>query len=374
MTDRRRVEQRHRALIEHSSDLTTVLDTDGRFQYVSPSAERLLGFPPSYFEDDDAFQLVLEDDRGRLLEEFERVLSDASYRSRFEFRLRDADDDVRVFEAIGRNLLTNPFVEGIVVNSWDITDRKRREQELQRTNERLEEFASLLSHDLRNPLAVARGNVELAREGETEALAKVDDAHQRIERLIEDVLVLARDGRSVEETTTVDLDSVATEAWSNVRTADASLTVVDTVTFSADRDRLARLFENLFRNAVEHGSTSPDSQAQEDAVEHGSTSQERSGVSVRVGVLSDRRSSADSRITGFFVEDDGPGIPEEHRDDVFEYGYSSSPDGTGFGLAIVRRITEAHGWSLSLDEGPDGGTRFAFGELERRSDLTASTD
>jgi signal transduction histidine kinase len=61
---------------------------------------------------------------------------------------------------------------------------------------------------------------------------------------------------------------------------------------------------------------------------------------------------------GFFVEDDGPGIPEEMREKVFEAGYSSEEEGTGLGLSIVGTIAEAHGWTVSVTEGREGGARF----------------
>jgi signal transduction histidine kinase len=103
---------------------------------------------------------------------------------------------------------------------------------------------------------------------------------------------------------------------------------------------------NLFRNAVEHGSTGPDSQARQDAVEQGGDD-----VAVRVGDLGDG---------GFFVADDGLGIPPDERDAVLDSGYTNSEAGTGYGLAIVDEIAAAHDWSLSVTESREGGARFEF--------------
>ena len=66
----------------------------------------------------------------------------------------------------------------------------------------------------------------------------------------------------------------------------------------------------------------------------------------------------------FYVEDDGPGVPEADRDDVFEAGYSGSAEGTGFGLSIVRRVAEAHGWTVRVIDGAAGGARFEFTDVE----------
>ena len=210
-------------------------------------------------------------------------------------------------------------------------ERERQRRELRRKNEQLEQFASVLSHDLRNPLNVAHARVRHALDsGDTEKLESADDALSRMNDLIEDLLTLAREGQIVGEKAAVSLRGVANDAWRSVEAPDASLTVAEDVTIRADRARLSELLGNLFRNGVEHAG--PD-------------------VAIRVGPLPDG---------GFYVEDDGPGVPPEDHDRVFDQGVTSSADGTGFGLAIVASIAEAHGWSVSLTEGSDGGARFEF--------------
>ncbi|WP_261372793.1 sensor histidine kinase, partial [Haloferax volcanii] len=153
----------------------------------------------------------------------------------------------------------------------DITERKTRESELERQNERLEEFANIVSHDLRNPLSVARGNLELAREtGDEVRFDTAERALEQMEELIDDLLSLARRGQLVDETERVDLGAVARQAWATTDTGDAELVTSQSVVVDADEDRLAELLSNLFRNAVEHGSTGNQT-ASGDAAEHGST-------------------------------------------------------------------------------------------------------
>ncbi|WP_435318895.1 sensor histidine kinase [Haloarchaeobius sp. TZWSO28] len=227
----------------------------------------------------------------------------------------------------------------------DITERKAREEELERQNEQLERFASLVSHDLRNPLNVAEGYVELTREtGNVAHLDEVTVSHDRMRHIIDDVLALARAGQTVDATEPVSLASLAWDAWETVDTGSGTLVVDGDWSFHADERQLRRGLENLFRNAVEHGSTSPQQAA--DAVEHTT-----GDVRVHVGPL-----SRDEQ--GFYVEDDGPGIPEDDRQQVLEDGYSTNEDGTGLGLSIVRSIVEGHGWSLAVTDGRDGGARF----------------
>lgn len=121
--------------------------------------------------------------------------------------------------------------------------------------------------------------------------------------------------------------------WRNVDTADATLVTDIDRTIRADEGRLRQLFENLIRNAVEHGGDD---------------------ITVTVGELD----------TGFYVEDTGPGIPVDEREDVFEAGYSTQEDGTGFGLRIVERMIDAHDWKIHVTEGSEGGARFEITDVE----------
>lgn len=235
-----------------------------------------------------------------------------------------------------------------------------REAEIARERDRLEEFASVVSHDLRNPLNVAAGNLDLLRErleSEQEDVTEldvIDRSLDRIQELVEDMLTLARQGTEIDDTETVSLSALADECWDGVDTASASLVVRGDVHLRADRSRLRQGLENLFANSVEHGSAGGRT-GSGDSVEHGSASgraEPDDDVAVAVCPLDDGE--------GFYVEDDGPGIDPERREEVFEPGVSTDPDGTGFGLSIVAEVAEAHGWTVSVAESETGGARFEF--------------
>ncbi|MFB6156500.1 MAG: PAS domain S-box protein [Haloferacaceae archaeon] len=216
----------------------------------------------------------------------------------------------------------------------DITAQKRREKRLERQNERLDEYASVISHDLRNPLNLLSGALDLAEgTGDSEHFERARRAADRMDRLIDDLLTLARQGDRVDDPDAVDLARVVERSWEAVEGEGRELEVAVEGRVPADEGRLRRLFENLFRNSVEHGGDD---------------------VTVTVGDLPD----------GFYVADDGPGVPEADRDQVFDSGYSTADEGTGFGLAIVRRIAEAHGWEVRLTTAADGGARFEFSGVE----------
>lgn len=211
---------------------------------------------------------------------------------------------------------------------------RTRERELTRQNDQLEEFASIVSHDLRNPLNVATGRLELAAaECDSEHLEHVKQAHERIQTLIEDILALAREGEAVGDSEPISLGPLVEECWETVETSEARLIANITQTVQADRSRLKQVFENLMRNAVEHGG--------ED-------------VTVTVGELAD----------GFYIEDDGSGIPADERETIFDPGYSTSEDGTGFGLSIIKQIVDAHNWKIHVTDSNEGGARFEITGVE----------
>jgi signal transduction histidine kinase len=234
--------------------------------------------------------------------------------------------------------LATGAVLGAVIGTYAIRLRRANEQ-LSTQNERLEEFAAIVSHDVRNPLNVASGMVELA-DGDDEKLDRAASALERIDRIIDDVLMLTR-GTTDIEPTTLALDDVALQAWETVDAPEATLTIDGRHHFDGDRHLTRQLLENLFRNSVDHGD--------ED-------------VTIRVGpTASDDRPADEPR--GFYVADDGPGIPPEDREEIFETGYSGG-DGTGLGLHVVQRICDVHGWTIAVDESRSGGARFEITATE----------
>ncbi|MFB6196517.1 MAG: sensor histidine kinase [Haloplanus sp.] len=338
------------------------------FDYISSGYEDIWGRPVEEVRDDFSalFDGIHPDDVDRVRAVIEDEGLAGGDPETLEHRVVRPDGEIRWVEVrvvpVHDDDGDLTEVVGVTI---DITDRKRTELDLQRQKERLEQFASVVSHDLRNPINVASGHVDLLREKyDDDSLAAVEDSLDRMERIIDDLLRLAREGRDVGSRSPVHLEDVARDAWRHVETGAATLAVDGTAEVTADADRLQELLENLFRNSVEHGSTSSRAEPG-DSVEHGSTNSRPQAddtvdtpLAVRVGLLDDHR--------GFYVEDDGVGIPESERENVLEPGYSTAEDGTGFGLAIVRTIAEGHGWQVDVTESDDGGARFEFSEVELR--------
>jgi signal transduction histidine kinase len=269
------------------------------------------------------------------------MLSQFSGEDDIEAEITITDNGQQRYFSVSRSPVGDSPEQGQIILLYEITAQKRREQELEATkqsleqsNERLDQFASTVSHDLRNPLNVAQLRLDLAQtETESEHLVAVDEAHEQMESLIGDLLTLARQGDVIEEPDTVDLATVAETAWQNISTAEATLVVETAQAIHADSSRLQELLENLFRNAVEHGG--------EDVV-------------VTIGAIAD----------GFYVADDGPGVSVEQRDDVFNAGYSTVDDGTGLGLNIAQEIAGAHAWEICVTDSNSGGARFEITSVE----------
>ena len=313
-------------------DVIYIYDESARLVYWNQRLNELYGLTDAELEgmhateffgpaDQPAVEAALEEIRETGETVVEAVSPTTEGAVRFELtgrRLTDADGGVIGLAGIGR----------------DVTDRYEQTGQLSEQNERLAEFADLLAHDIRNPLSVASGHLALARDGDIGAsLDAIEAAHERIDRIVTDIRLATREGALATDVESVDIARVAREAWEYVDTEGAAFEGPDELRLDADADRLLRLFENLFRNSVEHGRAS-------------------SGrpVTVRLERTAD----------GFAVADDGPGIDPTTRDRIFDPGVSDAAGGTGFGLYIVHTIAAAHGWDVAVTESDSGGARFEF--------------
>jgi len=340
--DRIRREQqsrRYEAIVEAIDDAIYVVDEDDRIEYVNEryaemknaDREELLGTPIREWADDEDARRVYE-----LVDELQRGKRDVAT---IEYDFLTADGRHVPVESRITNLEYPDGGQGRVGVVRDVTERREREQKLERQNERLEEFVSVVSHDLRNPLNTLAASLDLV-EADDEHLHRCRRLVDRMDRLIESLLALAREGDTASEPTRVNLREAATASWQVVESPDVELTVEPEADASVlvDEERFEQLLENLFHNAVEHG------------VDVGR---------VTVGTLPD----------GFYVADDGVGIPPEERTEMFETGYTTGEDeNTGFGLSIVERIVEAHDWEVRATESADCGAQFEITGVEFDTD------
>jgi PAS domain S-box-containing protein len=343
--ERERELERFRNAVEYAGHGVLITDADGTIEYVNRAFEETTGYTAAEAVGETPAIL----NSGAHDEEFyadlwETILDGEVWQGEVINERKDGSRYV-VDQTIAP-IVNDGVVSGFVAINLDVTRLKKYRQELEAQNERLREYGHTVAHDLRNPLNVLSTKIDELRASlpdDDTAVDRCDDVAgvvDRMENLIDDLLTMAEQGQRVLDPTEVSLAAVASEAWEQAALSGedpwqeaesgATLSAEDTG-FSADRDRLRELLSNLFRNSVEH--------AGED-------------VEVRVGPL--------GFDEGFYVEDDGPGIPPGEREEVFERGVTTSEEGTGFGLAIVEQIAHAHEWTVSVTDGDLGGARFEF--------------
>jgi len=297
---------------------------------IDEAAERLLGYEPGTF--DGSYRAFADRVHPEDLPDLERAFEAAIANQvtiRTDFRIQRPNGGHRWLQSRGV-IKTDGESTRLLGIHTDITERKEREQALETANERLDNFAGFVSHDLRNPLGIARTYLGFAKDtGEAEDFETIDAALDRMDEMIDGFLQLARIEDDQIDPEPVELEARARQAWQSVDTKAASLEIEATTQLSADPEFLLHVFENLFRNAIEHGGDN---------------------VTVTVGVLSER--------DGIYIEDDGPGIPPEKRETILAHGYTSNADGSGYGMSIVSTVIDIHGWSLVVTESESGGARF----------------
>jgi PAS domain S-box-containing protein len=323
----------YRTLVENAAEGMLTIDDESNIVYANPAIEDILGYAPE--------ELIGSSKMTIIPERLEPVHA-AALESYVETGARNIDWDGIELPALHKDGHEVPtlislrehehdgeqYFTGII---RDITERRRRENQLQDQTDRLNEFADILTHDIRNPLSVAKGYADIAEaEHEIPELQRVTESLARIDDLVNDVLELSKQGRFIGETESVDIEASVRDSWDSVETQQATLRIEDRMgSVTADKSRFQELLENLFRNAIEHGGEA---------------------VTVRVGDLPGE--------PGLYIADDGSGIPDSVRPDVFDHGYSTNQGGTGYGLSIVSQIVEGHGWEITIPESAEGGARF----------------
>ncbi|KAB1187376.1 MULTISPECIES: PAS domain S-box protein [Haloferax] len=329
-TERKRDLERYESMVEASGDPIYTLDSQGRFTTVNTAFSQLTGYSGESIVGKHASE-VLSDEYVATGEQLVKsLLSSPKDNATFELTLQTATGESITCE---NHLALLPFEDefrGSVGVLRDISERVTQIRHLRNERDLLDEFAGVVSHDLRSPLTVASGRLALAQEEfESEHLDAIASAHDRIEGLIRDLLNLAREGEEIGETEPVRVADIATRGWHTVVVSGATIAIETDRSVEADASRFQQLLENLFRNAIQHSG---------------------GDVTVTVGDIEG----------GFYVADDGPGIPDDERDQIFKAGYTTSTDGSGLGLNIVREIAYAHGWEIELSSTTDGGARFEF--------------
>jgi PAS domain S-box-containing protein len=379
VTERKRIEEalkkseeEFRLLIEQALDIITILEVDGTIRYESPSVTHVLGYELDEIVGQNAFSYIHHEDLPNVLRVFMDALSIPGATRRVEYRFLHRDGTWRFLETLGTNLIHHPHVAGVVVNSRDVTERRRAEQELQEANDRLEtrvlertreivevmakleeahlqqrQFVANASHDLRTPLAVIRTELDLFQMGgpidsRTEkTLQRVAAELRMLEQLAEDLLMLATIDQHMpaDRSHRVRLDEFLLECIARLtkisqeKNISWDIQIDEPVELRCDSSSLDRAITNVLNNAIKYS---------------------YDGGTIRVRL---RLRGGDAVVV---VADQGPGIPEHDLPNVFNRFYrgdqARNTPGTGLGLAIVKGIVEAHQGTVRIGSRNGNGT------------------
>jgi PAS domain S-box-containing protein len=360
-----RTEDRFVALVRHASDLIVVLEPDSTVQYVSPSVERLLGYPPSAFVGTPLLDFVHPDDASRARAFVSACAARAGVTEPLAWRLRHRDGTWRHVENIGTNLLGEPSVRGLVLNTRDASERMRIEAELERARDAAlasarmkSEFLANMSHEIRTPMNGVLGMTSLLAETELtgEQREFAETAHACAESLlalINDILdfskieagKLAFDVRDFDLWSTIEgtFDLVAARASSKGLEVAAFVDPDVPTSVRGDPGRLQQVLVNLVGNAVKFT--------------------ERGEIVVSVSVVDEGPRDVLLRVA---VRDTGIGIAPEAERRLFEAFTQADGSttrrygGTGLGLAISKQLVELMKGEIGLESRLGEGSTFWF--------------
>jgi PAS domain S-box-containing protein len=355
-------EELFRSLIENGGDLIVVIAAAGAIRYVSPSVQRLLGFAPDAWLGRPLFDFLHPDDVPRLREALTASAPEGV--QPVEVRLRDTARNWRALDGAVANLLGNAAVRGLVFNARDVTRRRQAESDLRRNQAELthvlrlgtiSEIAAALAHEINQPLSAisnyasacarrldgaASTSPELQRELQR-GLQLIAAEALRAGRIVRGLRDHSRKGDGGMEM--VDVNDVVCRAVElmepQARLQGVSVRVQsgeDLPSVYADGIQIEQVVLNLLLNGVESMHSSPVKILFAWTVQH----QEQVEICVR---------------------DTGVGLDPAVGDRVFEPFFTTKPTGLGMGLAISRRIVEAHGGTFRVFANPDGrGSTFSF--------------
>ncbi len=359
----RRSESRFRSLIQKSSDIVAVLGLDRKFMYVSPSVKKVLGYEEDELLQSDAFSFIHEQDLPDVEKAFDQVRQKPESDIIAEYRFQHKKGHWVYLESVGYDMTDDPDLGGIVINSRDISDRKKAQQQLIKARDLAEDINRVktallanMSHEMRTPLTGILGFASILEsdieDPEHRKMAgRIQSSGRRLLETIESILDLARlEAEQVdihpEEVNIIDEVSRAMDM--HIRTAEhkgLSFEVkseFDRLPVHVDRQLFNRVLYNLLSNAFKYT--------------------DRGKVSVIVSVADDQY----GKWLQVDVKDTGVGIEKEFLPKAFEEfqqestGFSRKFEGTGLGLTISRRLVEIMGGTITAESEKNKGSTFTI--------------
>lgn len=332
VTETRRNQRQLESIFNSSHGMIGLLDPEGKVLRINKAVEEFFNVKEEEVKG-ESYDKIGKFITGRTFTDFyNQVIQHQSFPVgqisqlyRDEVKIEKEDGQTAILDISMKPVRNeNGDITAILIEGREITDIKINERQLEDQRQRLEKFSSIVSHDLRNPLNVASGYLELAREtGSEEDFDKAMDAIQRMDQIIGELLTLSGKPEHFEKED-LSLEEVFKEAYSFVD-CNPDYSLEGNIEFEGSRSGVVRMFQNLIENSVEHN---------------------RKDIEIEVGVLEN----------GFYYTDSGQ--LSGNVDDILEYGYSESEDGSGIGLSVIQRVTEINNWKLNINETDNGSLKF----------------
>jgi PAS domain S-box-containing protein len=368
--------QRFRSLIEHSSDLIVLLDADGRYTYLSPSFEAMLGYRLESWIGRDGFDLVWPDDRAQARRLFEGIINTPGLATPWQLRVQHADGTSRWLEGTSANHLADPAIAAIVVNCRDVTERKRMEAQFIQVQkmESIGRLAGGVAHDFNNLLTAIKGNISLALldmqpiDPLYEYLTNADQAADSAASLTRQLLTFSR--KQIISPKVINLNHVLTHVQrllARLIGEDIHLELFaapELAHVRLDRSQAEQVLINLAVNA-------------RDAMPHGGRlTLETANVDLDADYAKRHPYVRPGSYVMLAVSDTGVGMPEEIRAHLFEPFFTTKDgSGTGLGLSMVYGAVKQNGGHIEVYSEPGHGAAFKIflPAVDQPTDVTVET-
>ncbi len=348
-------ETRFRNLVQNSSDIITILNSAGEITYESPSFYRAFDYDEQDIIGMSAFDFIHPEDLENVKESLMSLIVETIETATVTFRFKKKNGQYIYLESVGNNLLNESGINGIVVNSRDVSERFENELQfkeyassLEKINKELDQFAYIVSHDLKAPLRAINNLAEwihedlesIMDEGTKKNISMLQGRIGRMESLINGILQYSRAGRMKAELVPIPMKDFIQDIVLNLSPPEHFVIQIqeNMPVVEAEKVSMDQVFSNFISNAIKYNSNA--------------------NPVVRIG-YEDR-----GPVHCFFVEDNGPGISPDFHEKVFTIFQTlqarDSVESTGVGLAIVKKIVEEKGGSVWLESEEGQGAKFIF--------------